>query len=261
MFLQTLLEEVAVRYNLYMPEIFDATKPHSGTSHPSHAKPSHGHAHRSPHTALKPTKEEHLKHAEEASTVLQKEPPASTPFTAFAAKPNGVSFDVQHDDEPVLMLLRQHPIVTVGWIVTSIFLLLVPLSLTVFPFLSWLPRNFQIISLVGWYVLVTGFIFERFLIWFFNVYIITDERVIDVDFYSLVFKHISEAKIENIEDITTQTTGLLQSLLDYGDVRIQTSAEIPQIEFEKVPHPQKVSKFLSEMLIQEEREKIEGRVR
>lgn len=199
--------------------------------------------------------------AEKFSSVLRESPVGMGPFSAYYPKPSNVTFEVQHEDEPVLLLLRQHPIVNVGWIILALVLLMAPLLLPVFPILGFFPARFQTVAVLGWYAFTFGFILENFLMWFFNLYIITDERVIDVDFYNLLFKKISEAKLENIEDITSSNQGFLQSVLDFGQVRIQTAAEVPQIEFENVPHPSKVAKFLSEMLLQEEQEKIEGRVR
>jgi len=44
-------------------------------------------------------------------------------------------------------------------------------------------------------------------------------------------------------------------------VVIQTAAAIPLITFEAVPKPDKVAKTLRELRVEEEQEKIEGRVR
>jgi len=86
------------------------------------------------------------------------------------------------------------------------------------------------------------------------VYIITDERIIDVDFNSLLFKNVAYAKIDNIEDITATTAGALGSIFDYGTVRIQTAGAISEFEFVSVPQPSKVVSFLNELLIEEEQE-------
>ena len=50
-------------------------------------------------------------------------------------------------------------------------------------------------------------------------------------------------------------------MFNYGDVLIQTAAEIPEVEFEAVPMPDLVAKVLRELRIEEEVEKLEGRVR
>lgn len=228
-----------------MPDIFDASKSLKETS-----------------TLPKKSAAEQITAAEGYSSVLRDSTSSNSPLSAYCPKPMGVAFDLQHDDEPVLLLLRQHPIVNLTWILLTILLVLAPIIVLPFiPFLDFLPGNYRFVALLGWYIMVFGYALEQFLIWFFNIYIVTDERVIDFDFYNLLFKKISEAKLENIEDITTSNNGLLQSIIDFGDIRIQTAAEIPEIEFERVPHPDLVAKFLSEMLVQEEQERIEGRVR
>ncbi|MEP7167351.1 MAG: PH domain-containing protein [Candidatus Woesebacteria bacterium] len=208
------------------------------------------------------SRKENVTEAEKYSSILRTATGAGNVFSAYCPKPSGVTFDLQHDDEPVLLILRQHPIVNIPWILITLFLSIAPvIFLPLVPVLQFFPGRFGSLAILGWYTIVLGYALEQFLIWFFNIYIITDERIIDVDFYNLLFKKVSEAKIENIEDITTSNNGFLQSIVDYGDIRIQTAAEIPEIEFERVPHPDKVQKFLSEMIDQEEQEKIEGRVR
>jgi hypothetical protein len=42
---------------------------------------------------------------------------------------------------------------------------------------------------------------------------VTDERIIDVDFHSVIYYNVSSAKFENIEDVTTKTIGLWQRFL------------------------------------------------
>ena len=43
--------------------------------------------------------------------------------------------------------------------------------------------------------------------------------------------------------------------------RIQTAAEIPTFEFDNVPQPQQVASLINQLLMEEELEKLEGRVR
>ena len=104
-----------------------------------------------------------------------------------------------------------------------------------------------------------GYALESFLTWFFNVFIVTDERLIDVDFLSLIYKNITAAKLDNIEDITAETGGAIRSIFNFGTVKVQTAGSQPEIEFEDVPQPAKVTRLLNELLLEEEREKIEGR--
>ncbi len=201
------------------------------------------------------------RHIDDYSEVLRTTPQAPHNFLAFAAKPEKVFFDTQMSDERVLLLLRRHPVTQVPWILSAIVLAMIPFVVSaVFPGLSFLPGRYIFAATVGWYALVFSFVLESFLMWFFNVYIITDERVIDVDFNSLIYKNISSAKLDNIEDITATTGGAIRSIFDFGTIKIQTAAANTEFEFEDVPHPGKVQSLLNELLVEEEREKIEGRV-
>ena len=97
--------------------------------------------------------------------------------------------------------------------------------------------------------------------WFFHVNIITDERIVEVDFANLVYREITDANIDQIQDVTVEVGGSLRTFLHFGNVVIQTAAEIPKIEFEAVPKPDTVARILRELRIEEEKEKLEGRVR
>jgi len=103
-------------------------------------------------------------------------------------------------------------------------------------------------------------LFETFLTWFFYVFIITDERIIDVDFLSLIYKKVTVAKIDNIEDVSATIGGAIRSIFNFGTVEVQTAGSDAKISFEDVPQPSKVKQLLNELILEEEREKIEGRV-
>ncbi len=198
--------------------------------------------------------------ADNYSSIMRSLPSGGNPFKAFLAKPLQVAFSTQAPDEKVLLLLRQHPVTQLPWIIMGAVAAILPFFFDQISFFSFLPAAYQMAIWIGWYLLLIGFIFESFLKWFFNVYIITDERIIDVDFFSLIYKNISAAKIDKIEDTTAQSAGFLAAMFDYGTVTIQTAAEKREFEFEGVPHPTKVTTLINELILEEEREQIEGRV-
>jgi len=225
-----------------MPNIFDATK--------DRVKP------------LVKKKKSPLEMVDDYSEVMRREEPSKNPFDAFAPKPLMIyAFDSQLDGENVLLLLRRHPITQITKFLTVIVMLIVPFFFHQISFYYLLEGNFQTAILLLWYLIIVGYSLESFLTWFYNVYIITDERIIDIDFLSLIYRNVSAAKIDKVEDITTVTSGVAQSIFDYGTIHIQTAAEKTEFEFEDVPHPNLVTQFLNEMLVEEEREKIEGRVK
>lgn len=198
---------------------------------------------------------------EDYSEVMKHETSSNNPLKSYIPKPKKISFEIQDRDEKIILVLRQHPITQFKSVFVLLFsFLFVPWLLRVAGLMAFLPDQFRLAFNFFLFVLFLGMTFRCFLLWFFNVYIITDERIIDVDFLSMIYKNISTAKIENIEDVTKQTSGIMASLFDHGTILIQTAATKNEFEFEHVPHPAKVVKLLNELVIEEEREKIEGRV-
>lgn len=200
------------------------------------------------------------RHVDDYSEVMRNAAPTRSMLQAYAPKPEAVCFDAQTQTEQVILLLRQHPIVLFRQYVLIALGFLAPTLFSFTPFLDFLPPQFGWAFILGWYVIMAGMALQVFLYWFFNVFLITDERIIDVDFHSVVQKDVSTAKIDKIQDITLSTTGAFASFFDYGTVFVQTSAEKNVFEFDNVPHPTKVAALLNEMVIEEERENLEGRV-
>ncbi len=207
------------------------------------------------------SQEHHKRSIDEYSDVMRFEQPSRNPLLAFAAKPINVFFDTQEQEEQIILLLRQSLITQIRWVLITIGLSLFPFLIGALNVFQGLPGIYTAALTALWYLLTLGFALESFLSWFFNVYIITDERIIDVDFYSFIFKDVSNTKIINIEEVTAQTGGTLEAIFDFGTVFIQTASATSRIDFEDVPHPSKVTRLLNELLIEEEREEIEGRVR
>jgi len=179
----------------------------------------------------------------------------------FNVLPKRVKFETQEAKEVILLLLRQHWATQISWIVTAGAMMLMPISLIWIPLIDFMPSVFRVMAIVIWYLLIIAFVYEKFITWFYHVFIITDERVIDVDFYNLLYKEVSEAKIDNIEDVTYRQGGVARAMLNYGDVEMQTAGEKQEFKIESVPEPHKVVKILNELKLEEEYEKIVGRVR
>ncbi len=171
-------------------------------------------------------------------------------LAAFAVKPTGLKFETQQDDETVLLFLRQHFVLNVPWISLSIFLLLAPVVLFLFfgrSIASFsLPGGYIVVAILGWYLATFGFAFASFLKWFFNIYIVTNERIVDIDFLHLLYKQFSEARLVNIQDITYKSGGIVETMFNFGHVLIQTAGETPNFDFGAVPNPEQVVKIISE---------------
>lgn len=183
------------------------------------------------------------------------------PLSAFCYYPDRVEFENKDPEEKVVLLLRKHPITNIGWLLLTFVIIVAPAFISSLPFIEQVPIRFQLVGVLIWYLVTAGFAYEKFLSWFYSVNIVTDERLFDVEFSNLIYRKMTDAEIERIQDVTVQMGGAIRTTLNYGDIIIQTAAEMPEIEFEAVPEPDKVAKILRELRVEEQVEIMEGRVR
>lgn len=167
----------------------------------------------------------------------------------YIENPKDCRFEGQDPDEVILLLLRPHPITNLGWILTSLSLIFLPMIVSFVLMLlkidtSFVPPMFIVTFLIINYLLVLLIVFEGFLYWYFNVYIITDKNIVDVDFHSILFKNIDVAPLSNVEDVSSSMGGLTQSVFHYGNVFVQTAGATKNIDLINVPLPHKVADFI-----------------
>jgi hypothetical protein len=183
------------------------------------------------------------------------------PLSSFLVRPRVFTFKEKDEEEEILVAMRPHWMTNVGWILIAAAMVLGPTLLKTVTLLNGLPVKYQILGGLFWYLVTFAFAFEKFLSWYFDVYIITDERVVDIDFNNLLDKKFSEAKLSMIQDVTSRQIGVAQTMFNYGSVLIQTAAEVNELRFDNIPNPEKVVKVLQLMREEEDIEAIEGRVK
>lgn len=170
--------------------------------------------------------------------------------SSFAYCPEGVNFEEQKENEKIELFLRRHFITNFPWILASLALSLLPI---LFPFISKtlpfpLPSpTIIILILFTYYVFIFGFLLLNFTLWYFQTGIVTNIRVIDVDITGILFREVSEAKDEDIQDVTYTQIGLIRSLFNYGNVLVQTSGSLQNIEFDRVPRPATVARIIGDL--------------
>jgi hypothetical protein len=173
-------------------------------------------------------------------------------FSSFSLYPDDVDFETRDEKERIIMLLRQHPIMNARWIITTALLLTGPTIISLFGIFSLLPTGFPLIISLSWYLVTSAYAIEGFLNWYFNVYIVTTERIVDVDFYNLIDKRVSSAEIDKIQDVSYTTGGVIRTMFNFGNITIQTASEVPEFDFGAVPNPEKVTKIIDDLRMKTE---------
>lgn len=168
------------------------------------------------------------------------------PFSSFLINPKILKFNEQDSDEQIFLAVRSHWITNLSWMLISFIMLFIPLLFNYFSFLHFLPAKYQFATTLFWYLITFIYAFEKFLDWYFDLFLITNTRIVDIDFNNLLNKHFAEANISMIQDISSSVRGIFGTFFNYGNVLIQTAAETNQINFTNVPNPEKIIKLLKE---------------
>lgn len=182
------------------------------------------------------------------------------PLAIYAPNPEGVGFENQEKGEKLILLLRQHLVTQMIPFLEVIFLALVPLiaaptvGLVRGNILTFLQTAQLFWVLVFWYLFVFGFAFYKFVFWYFNVYLLTSERIIDFDFKGILHMETAYANLNKIQDVTPKIIGFGGTFFHYGSVLIQTAGEKNEFEFLKVERPDDVAQAILEQVRGEEAE-------
>jgi hypothetical protein len=156
-------------------------------------------------------------------------------------------FDTQFDDEEVLHVFRKHPIVMRKGLVFGAFA----------PLLGVLPAAIKPELGMGWFfgglvagILLWGLVLFPFWInWFYSIFIVTDQRLIQITQKGLFHKTVVDLALNQIQMVNYQVAGLQETLLGYGTIMIQTY--VGDLVIHNVHHPAKIQKIILNILKEE----------
>ncbi len=152
------------------------------------------------------------------------------------------------EGEEVLAIVRRAPIVAVPSFTIAIVLIIAPFFF-LYPLLSrgaWGTAAFFVSLGLGLYL---GF--RALWVQQLNAFILTAERIIDIDQRGLFHRVVSEAPFENVQDVSYVVHGLFATLLQYGSVVVQTAGATPNLELTGIRRPRRIQELI--LKLQQER--------
>ena len=162
-------------------------------------------------------------------------------------------FEDQFDDEEVLFVFRKHPIVMrkgliiglTAWLVGPLYTLILTYIYAANP--EKMPSmTFFFGSLIGSIVLGTLLIVPSWISWYFSLFIVTDQRLIQITQRGLFDRTVVDMGLNQIQMVNYQVSGLQETLLGYGTISMQTF--VGDLIIHDIHHPAQISKHLLEIL-------------
>ncbi len=151
-------------------------------------------------------------------------------------------FADQYDDESVLYVFRKHPIVMRKGLIFSMFGILVG----VIPALIKPEYTWFFGGLAGGFALGGLIFFGSWIGWYFSVFIVTDQRFIQISQKGMFHRSVVDIALQQIQMVNYEVSGVQETLLGFGTIMIQTY--VGDLVIHDIHHPAKVQRKLFKIL-------------
>lgn len=163
------------------------------------------------------------------------------------------SFPGKRESESIIRVLHRHWFDILSHIFVAIFLaLLLGVSLFLLP--TFYPEMAAGQSATLFLFIENTFFLLLwlyvFLIWidvWFDVWIITNERIVNIEQKGLFVRGISEISFSKVQDVTSEVNGIIPSVLNFGDVYVQSAGTTERFHFRMVPDPVAVKDLIMKL--------------
>lgn len=110
---------------------------------------------------------------------------------------------------------------------------------------SFTPRVNIIIHLVIFFIFSMLVVYVSLIYWLDKL-VVTNMRVVYIDWKYLTIRAESEALLDDIQDIKTQERGILAHfrIFDYGTVKMDTASSHVTILFTEAPDPEAIRQYI-----------------
>lgn len=156
--------------------------------------------------------------------------------------------------ETAVKIIHRHPFIAIKRIIFFILLLTIPLIIIVminnlFPDLAsavWVWPTL-LLGISGYLFFIWLLFFFSLVDYFLDIWIVTNQRIIDVRQQGFFSRSSSELRLNNIQDISSEIRGFLPTMLKYGNVIVETAGNQDKLFFEQVASPEQVRDLLMKL--------------
>lgn len=153
-------------------------------------------------------------------------------------------FADQFDDETVLYVFHRHPVVMrVGLVFGMLGPLIGVIPAAIKPDLGF---GFFFGGLAAGCMLGLLIFAPSWIGWHFSVFIITDQRFIQITQKGLFHRAIADLGLQQIQSVNSEVNGLQETLLGFGTIKMQTY--VGDLVIHDIHHPAKTQKKISAIL-------------
>ena len=155
--------------------------------------------------------------------------------------------------EKIIGVVRRHWITYIPTIFLYFILGIIPIVLLTAAYVTdSIPqeigfRTLLALIICAYELSIALFFYASFLIYYLDMIIITNDRIVEVSQKNLFSRSVSELDLYKIQDSTSDVTGFVATLFDYGTLSLQTAGENENFVFPGVGKPHALRRQIMEL--------------
>lgn len=152
--------------------------------------------------------------------------------------------------EHVVIEARKHWFLFLGELLPYAILAVIPFALPkllmLAPPVAQYAAYFDYHSVLGraglgiWLLITWTSAWGAFTRYFLNAWVLTNTRIVDIKQRRYFSRQVSSLFLSRVQDVTTNVTGVIPSLLGLGDIKVQSAAEDVEFVMHGIPRPEQM---------------------
>ncbi len=91
-----------------------------------------------------------------------------------------------------------------------------------------------------WLLIVWTLAWSAFTRYYLNAWVLTNQRIVDIKQHGYFNREVSSLFLPRVQDVTTDVSGILPSLLGIGDIIVQSAGTVDEFRMRGIPRPEQM---------------------
>jgi len=152
-----------------------------------------------------------------------------------------LSFDGQREDEKVAFIFRRH----ISTARRGLLFMIIMIALGIIPMILWKDDSRMFWVFLGCVIVGLLGAGYSYLLWYFSIFIVTNERIRQITQKSLFKKTITDLWLDKIQSISFNVPSIMAGIFNYGTILIQTA--VGDFVISQDPKPDKIHNKLQNL--------------
>jgi hypothetical protein len=153
-------------------------------------------------------------------------------------------------DEHVVLQVRKHWFLFLVELLPFAIIAVIPFALpkllvlapAAAPYATFFDYNTQLerAALGVWLLVTWTSAWGALTRYFLNAWVLTNERIVTIKQRRFFVREVSSLLLTRVQDVTTNVTGVISSMLGIGDIKVQSAGAEVEFTMRGIPHPERM---------------------